>query len=1028
MGGADPTIPNLVTTNITFRGNYLSKPVAWRGAIIATPANPAATVVAGGGSLAAGTYSYTVIARMPAGQTTLASSAPSAEVSATIAVGGAGITVSWTPVVGATDYVVYGRTAGSENVYWTTTNAYFTDTGAAGKSGTASSATLWYVKNLFELKNAQDVLVEGNVMENLWVAAQPGYSVLFTPRNQGGTAPWVVVQRVTFQHNLVRHVSGVVNILGTDNVNPSQLTNHIVVRDNVFDDVNTTWGSGARPFQIGDGPDSVTVDHNTVISNDSSIVWLYGAPSTNATYSNNMSAHNSYGIMGSSSSPGTTSIDTYLPGSSVVANVLAGGSSSRYPAGNYFPTVAVWQGNFVNYAAGDYHLTATSPYKTAGTDGLDLGANIDLVNASAAIAISGDASVPPGGNPVRITTTSLPDAVLNAAYKQPITCTGGVAPCAWQLVTASLPDGISFDTTTGAVIGTPTAVQTGNVTVTAYDPTWPSNSATATLTLTVDPPPFVLTIPTPPVGQVGSVYALAPSVSGTLGVATWTIASGALPVGTDIDSTSGAISGNPSQWGTTTAVVHVADSFSPTRIAEQPVTITVAPSPISVTTTALAPGTYAQPYAAALLAAGGTGSTTWSLVGGALPAGLGLNTDGTIAGTPSAIGATTFTVQATDANWLTNVATAVVSAVINPPTFTASLPKPPPGRIGVAYVAGAGTTSGAVGSVTWTGGLPAGLVLNAATGAITGTPSTFGAFTVKLQAHDSYDASRVVSVVETIMIAPSSLMVITKSLVEANVGAAYGATLTASGGTGVTTWAVSSGLLPAGLSLASSGVITGKPTTVGSSTFTVTATDAGWAGTTASATFTLVVRAREIVLYASDAAKIAGTWSLVADPSAAGGTRIWNPDKGAAKLDAPLASPANYFDMTFQVEAGVAYHFWLRGKADSNYWGNDSVMVQFTDSIDDAGAPIYRISTTTGANVNLEDCSGCGELGWGWQDNGWGVNVFGPDIYFAHSGTQTVRVQVKEDGFSIDQIVLSAGKYLKTPPGALKNDTTILSR
>src|SRR5579871_1198813 len=393
LGGSDPMIPNLVTTNVTFRGNYLSKPVAWRGAIIATPANVAATTVAGAGTLDVGTYSYKVAARVPAGQTTEANSTPSTEVSATVAVAGAGVTISWTPVVGAVDYIVYGRTAGSENVYWTTTNPYFTDNGAAGRSGTPASATLWYVKNLFELKNAQDVLVEGNVMENLWVAAQPGYSVLFTPRNQGGTAPWVVVQRITFQHNLVRHVSGVVNILGTDNLAPSQQTNHIVVRDNVFDDVNTSWGSGARPFQIGDGADSVTIDHNTVISNDSSIVWLYGTPSTNVAYTNNMSAHNTYGIMGSNSSSGTTSINAYLPGSVVADNVLAGGAASRYPAGNDFPSVSDWQGGFVNYAGGDYHLLATSPYKNAGTDGLDLGANLDTVNGYAGTAMSGDAAV-----------------------------------------------------------------------------------------------------------------------------------------------------------------------------------------------------------------------------------------------------------------------------------------------------------------------------------------------------------------------------------------------------------------------------------------------------------------------------------------------------------------------------------------------------------------------------------------------------------------------------------------------------------
>src|SRR5439155_7704562 len=158
-------------------------------------------------------------------------SAPSAEASATLDAAG-GISISWTPVAGAIDYRVYGRLAGSENMFWTATDPVFTDTGAAGTNGTPPRATKWSVKNLFELKNAQDVLVEGNVMENLWVADQSGYPILFTPRNQNGKAPWAVVQRVTFQHNLVRHAAGGINILGSDNINPSLLTNHITIRDN----------------------------------------------------------------------------------------------------------------------------------------------------------------------------------------------------------------------------------------------------------------------------------------------------------------------------------------------------------------------------------------------------------------------------------------------------------------------------------------------------------------------------------------------------------------------------------------------------------------------------------------------------------------------------------------------------------------------------------------------------------------------------------------------------------------------------
>jgi hypothetical protein len=100
--------------------------------------------------------------------------------------------------------------------------------------------------------------------------------------------------------------------------------------------------------------------------------------------------------------------------------------------------------------------------------------------------------------------------------------------------------------------------------------------------------------------------------------------------------------------------------------------------------------------------------------------------------------------------------------------------------------------------------------------------------------------------------------------------------------------------------------------------------------------------------------------------------------------------------------------------------------VQFSGSVSENGSPVYRIGTTSGAWVNLEDCAGCGLAGWGWQDNGYGAGVMGPLIYFAASGAQTIRIQTREDGFAIDQIVLSSATYLSSSPGALKNDTTIL--
>ncbi|MDQ3346833.1 MAG: phospholipase D-like domain-containing protein [Acidobacteriota bacterium] len=171
-----------------------------------------------------------------------------------------------------------------------------------------------------------------------------------------------------------------------------------------------------------------------------------------------------------------------------------------------------------------------------------------------------------------------------------------------------------------------------------------------------------------------------------------------------------------------------------------------------------------------------------------------------------------------------------------------------------------------------------------------------------------------------------------------------------------------------------------------------------------------------------------GAWTTVADNTAAGGQALMLPNTGRAKVSTALAEPADYAELTVQVEPGRAYRLWLRGKATSNSYGNDSVFVQFSGAVDENGTPIYRIGATEAAVVNLEDCSGCGLSGWGWQDNGWGTNVLGPRIYFGAAGTQTIRIQNREDGLRIDQVILSPDTYLNTPPGSLQNDATIYPR
>jgi hypothetical protein len=220
--------------------------------------------------------------------------------------------------------------------------------------------------------------------------------------------------------------------------------------------------------------------------------------------------------------------------------------------------------------------------------------------------------------------------------------------------------------------------------------------------------------------------------------------------------------------------------------------------------------------------------------------------------------------------------------------------------------------------------------------------------------------------------------------------------------------------------------------TPGSYTLTAKATDNSGATTTSAPVSVTVSSAAantdDIVLHAADAA-IAVNWSVVNDSTAAGGKRLQNPNAGAAKIVTASATPGSYFEMTFNAVANRPYRLWIRGKAASNSYANDSVFVQFDASVDADLQPTYRIATTSATEYNLEECSGCGISGWGWQDNGWGSPGFpGPVIYFDHDGVQTIRIQVREDGLGIDQIVLSSVKWITSAPGPATNDTTILPR
>jgi hypothetical protein len=371
LGGSDPFIPDLVSEDVVVRFNYMSRPMSWRDPIIPAPSDVAASDAAGG-TLAAGKYTYRVVARRPVGQGTVGHSLPSAEIAATASRGA--VSLSWGAVADATDYQVYGRSQ-----VWTVTGTSFSDTGTAGQPGSApTDATRWQVKNVFELKSARKVVVEYNVFENNWKHAQPGYAIVLTPRNQGGNCPWCVIEDVTFRHNVVRNTAAAFNISGFDYPNTSLQTSGLDISDNLVYGITENLGGNGWILQVGDEPKNLVVDHNTFDFDGTTIVYAYGGkPSaprqiTGFRYTNNASPHGTYGINGASAAFGNNAIQTYFPGAVVTGNWMSGGPSGRYPSGNRF------DGGFSsavgNRTEGDYRLTGS--FAANGADGRPVGADV----------------------------------------------------------------------------------------------------------------------------------------------------------------------------------------------------------------------------------------------------------------------------------------------------------------------------------------------------------------------------------------------------------------------------------------------------------------------------------------------------------------------------------------------------------------------------------------------------------------------------------------------------------------------------
>jgi hypothetical protein len=252
--------------------------------------------------------------------------------------------------------------------------------GAPGFTG----YTPW-IKNFIEIKNGQDVVIDGNVMENNWVQAPPdeaqlGQAIVLTPRTEG-TDLDVAVQRITITDNLIRHVGGVITMAGVDDGVPQTIrTNAVTFRNNLVADIRNDYafpGVGSMAIEVL-GVNNVTIDHNDLFYPAQISYMVTAPPDGQLTFTNNIFP---FGV-GLNSPCGwkADGLACMFSDGVIGGNVAVGAMWDWMPAGTFEPATMDEVG-FLNFAAGpsDYHnyaLSSSSPYHAQATDGSDIGVNI----------------------------------------------------------------------------------------------------------------------------------------------------------------------------------------------------------------------------------------------------------------------------------------------------------------------------------------------------------------------------------------------------------------------------------------------------------------------------------------------------------------------------------------------------------------------------------------------------------------------------------------------------------------------------
>jgi len=253
---------------------------------------------------------------------------------------------------------------------------------------------------------------------------------------------------------------------------------------------------------------------------------------------------------------------------------------------------------------------------------------------------------------LEITTDSLPGGRTGTAYSATLEASGGTPPYTWAITSGSLPDGLSLDSGTGEISGTPTTIGTFSFTVTVTDTA--SDTATESFSIEIVEQLQMLTTSLPPAME-GFSYSTTVEASGGVTPYTWAVTSGSLPDGLSLDSATGEISGTPTTVGTVSFTLTVTDAESFTDSRGFSIVVT---ERVRIVTDSLPSAYTGRAYSVTLEASGGTSPYSWSISSGALPDGLSLDSaTGILSGKAEVAGTYEFVVRVSDKygffNWKT---------------------------------------------------------------------------------------------------------------------------------------------------------------------------------------------------------------------------------------------------------------------------------------------------------------------------------------------------------------------------------------